>query len=371
MSWFMIFLFLVGSAAVRVSGDAGHGSAVVVGTVYCDTCFQQGFSKTSHFLSGASVAVECSNGPIGETYRQEAKTNNLGEFSVNLPFWVGKHVRKIKSCSVELISSNHPNCSVASTASSTSIYLQLHRQGTRIFSAGFFTFKPLKLPNLCNEPSVEVSSSKALIPPNLDPTFLLPLKKLPTIIPPLPGAGLFTPLPFLPKLPPLPQLPPLPSLPSLPKQPPSSPRETTMPRNFNSGSKPDHTASDQKTVNTEFFLPPAPSTFQQQPSFPTNPFKPPPAPLIPLPPIPGLNPTTPPAAFTFQPSFPTNPFQPSPAPLIPLPPIPGMTPTTPPEALTFPFPPFSFPPLTPFRGIPAAATSSSSPSSSPLVTSSP
>lgn len=30
-----------------------HSSAAVVGTVYCDTCFQQDFSKTSHFISGS------------------------------------------------------------------------------------------------------------------------------------------------------------------------------------------------------------------------------------------------------------------------------------------------------------------------------
>lgn len=28
-------------------------TAVVVGTVYCDTCFQQDFSKDSHFISGS------------------------------------------------------------------------------------------------------------------------------------------------------------------------------------------------------------------------------------------------------------------------------------------------------------------------------
>lgn len=56
MSWFLIALFL-GSAVVNVSEGTDHEnkklpSAVVVGTVYCDTCFQQGFSRTSHFLSG-------------------------------------------------------------------------------------------------------------------------------------------------------------------------------------------------------------------------------------------------------------------------------------------------------------------------------
>lgn len=37
--------------------EAGHHhkkptSAVVVGTVFCDTCFQQDFSMGNHFISG-------------------------------------------------------------------------------------------------------------------------------------------------------------------------------------------------------------------------------------------------------------------------------------------------------------------------------
>ncbi|KAK4801532.1 hypothetical protein SAY86_022019 [Trapa natans] len=267
---------------------------------------------------GASVAVECRHGPTGRTFRQEAKTNNQGEFSVNLPFSVGKHVRKINSCSVELIGSNQPFCSVASS----SLHLQSRRQGTHIFSAGLFTFKPLKQPNTCNGPSVEVNSNKGLIPPP-------PLKE-PTTKPQ--SAGLLVPLPSLPILPPLPQLPPLPSLPSFPKRPPSLPRKTTIGRNLNSGSNHAHTFFDQKPVDPEFFFPP--STFQQ-------------------------------------PSFPTYPFQPPPAPLIPLPPIQGLTPTMPPPAMAFPFPPFTFPPFTPFPGIDPPAISSSPSSSYPPVASSP
>lgn len=54
MSWFLIaFLFL--SFAFSISGAAPEKklpSTVVVGTVYCDTCFVQGFSKASHFIPG-------------------------------------------------------------------------------------------------------------------------------------------------------------------------------------------------------------------------------------------------------------------------------------------------------------------------------
>ena len=55
MSWFVIIFFL--SLAFNSLSEAGHEknlpSAVVVGSVYCDTCFQEDFSKSSHFISGS------------------------------------------------------------------------------------------------------------------------------------------------------------------------------------------------------------------------------------------------------------------------------------------------------------------------------
>ncbi|OWM84710.1 vegetative cell wall protein gp1 [Punica granatum] len=355
MHWFLIVLLFLSSAVFGASEGTGHGnkklpSAVVVGTVYCDTCFQQGFSKASRFLSGASVAVECKAGPSGQVFRQEVKTNKQGEFRVKLPFSVAKHVRKIKSCSVELISSNEPYCSVASAASSDSLRLQSRRQGTHIFSAGFFTFKPLNQPNMCNEkPSLEeVNSNKAVVPPNFDPTFPPPLQD-----PPTPSTGFLPPLPFLPNLPPLPQLPPLPSLPGLPNIPPKT-EKTTRDDNLNAKLKSDSSVADQKLTYPEFFFPPNP--FRPPSVFPPNPLQPPSL----LPPSP-LQPA---------PLLPPNPLQPPPAPLIPLPPIPGLTPPPPTPGLPFPFPQPPFPPSTSFPGVPPASSSSSS-SSSPAETSSP
>ncbi|KAF5195255.1 hypothetical protein FRX31_015158, partial [Thalictrum thalictroides] len=52
VSWLLIFTLTL--LFINLS-EANHGkklpSAVVVGTVYCDTCFQQDFSRTSHFIS--------------------------------------------------------------------------------------------------------------------------------------------------------------------------------------------------------------------------------------------------------------------------------------------------------------------------------
>nr|ACU16720.1 unknown [Glycine max] len=56
MSWFLVILFLSLTFDITHS-EASHDkklpSAVVVGTVYCDTCFQQDLSTGNHFISGA------------------------------------------------------------------------------------------------------------------------------------------------------------------------------------------------------------------------------------------------------------------------------------------------------------------------------
>ncbi|KAJ6861012.1 hypothetical protein NC651_037175 [Populus alba x Populus x berolinensis] len=253
MPWFLI-IFLLSCTFINLSAEASHGrklpSAVVVGTVFCDTCFQEDFSRNSHFISGASVAVECKDEESRPGFREEVKTDEHGEFKVHLPFSVSKHVKKIKRCSVKLVSSSEPYCAVASSATSSSLHLRSRRQGTHVFSAGFFTFKPEKQPILCNQkPSIEnsreFSSREASLPSIDNPTFQPPLQDSATPdLPPLNQNNL-PPLPVLPKLPPLPQLPPLPPLPQLPPLPPIIPgntKKTKTSESFESTTLPDQKA---------------------------------------------------------------------------------------------------------------------------------
>ncbi|KAK7340702.1 hypothetical protein VNO77_21412 [Canavalia gladiata] len=326
MPWFLVILFL--SLTFGTHSEASHGkklpSAVVVGTVYCDTCFQQDFSMGSHFISGASVSVECKDGNESSKsrFRKEVKTNEQGEFRVQLPFSVSKHVKRIKGCTVKLVSSSEPYCAVASAATSSSIRLKSRKQGLHVFSAGFFSFKPLKQPNLCNQkPSIQnnkgLDSVKTLFPPNIDPSFPPPLKD-----PNTPGGV----LPILPPLPGLPGLPPL--------LPPLLGTPTPLPAGMTKDS-----------LNVE------PSDHPESLIFPPNPLFSPPIVPNPLQP-PGPSPLVP---NPFQPSNPTpsipNPLQPppsGPSPLFPFPPqAPGLTPSAPPPAFPFPFPPLFPPPGTP------------------------
>ncbi|MED6207224.1 hypothetical protein PIB30_033818 [Stylosanthes scabra] len=332
MSWFLVILFLsqtFGSCLSEAGHDKKPSSAVVVGTVYCDTCFQQDFSMGSHFISGASVAVECKDGISKPKFRKEVKTNDAGEFRVELPFSVSKHVRRIKGCSVKLVSSSEPYCAVASAATSSSIRLKSRKQGLHIFSAGYFSFKPLKLPNLCNQKPAKdaaIGSVKELfLPPDIDPSFPSPSQD--------PNTN--TPGSFLPTLPPLPKLPPLPLLPPLPGVPTPWPHKTKTSGNS------DESLDQKLAAPQDFILPPNP--LLPPPTTDPNPFQPPPL-------IPGFpNPLQPPAA----PRFPT-PFQPPQSPFFAPPPVPGFTPS-----------PFPFLPLPPSPSIPGTPPASFTKDASP------
>ncbi|XP_065854942.1 uncharacterized protein [Euphorbia lathyris] len=371
MTSFLLLLFLCltifSSNIIPLSDANSHRkkppSAVVVGSVYCDTCFHQDFSKNSHFISGASVEVECNDETSKPSFHQQVKTDENGEFRVHLPFSVAKHVKRIKKCSVKLLTSSEPYCSVASTAKSSLLRLKSRKEGIHVFSAGFFSFKPEKQPILCNE-----KPQKSSLKPNQKSSLID--DRFPPFPPPLqdPVENNFF-LPPLPTLPPLPQLPPLPPLPGLPFFPPATglpltpPVQGLPPLPPFPGKKAEipHTQELDKKVAQ-------PNTFPMPPLFPPNPFQPPPIfpPILQPPPLfpPILQPPP-----LFPPLLPPNPLQPPPSPLIPLPPIPFLTPPPPPPLIPSfpplppfgplpPFPPFPFPPSPPrVPGPPPVSTS--------------
>ncbi|GMI99101.1 hypothetical protein HRI_003579400 [Hibiscus trionum] len=232
MSGFLLTLLLT-FFIFNGSSEGSHEPAVVVGTVYCDTCFHQDFPKATHFISGATVAVECRYGKSSRpSFRQQVKTNKNGEFRVDLPFSVSKHVKKIRGCWVKLIKSSEPYCAVASSAASSSpLHFKSRKQGTHIFSAGFFTFKPFKQPFLCNQkPSVDgfkqpLNKLPSSVHPNqfLPPPIVLPPNPFqppnplqPPSAPLVPNPLQPPPAPLTPSLPPVPGLTPPPSPPSTP-----------------------------------------------------------------------------------------------------------------------------------------------------------
>lgn len=239
----MALLFLyVSCFCSEARHHSKHPSAVIVGAVFCDTCFQNDLSKATHYISGATVAVQCAEEPTRKSFYQEVKTDKEGKFKVELPFSITKHVKKLQGCNVKLVKSSEPYCSIASTSTSSLIHLKQKKGGKHIFSAGFFTFKPLKQPNLCNQPITQknILHPQQIFSPILPPVLPAPQGPLPTVPNPFqpapllpnpfqPPAPPLIPNPFQPPSPPASMFPPLPPLPSVPIVPGLIPTPTTPP----------------------------------------------------------------------------------------------------------------------------------------------
>ncbi|XP_071731000.1 uncharacterized protein [Rutidosis leptorrhynchoides] len=329
-SWVSFFVLLLCFSFNGFSNAARHPkqSAVIVGTVYCDTCFSHQVSNSPHhFISGATVAVECSGKGQTSSFQQEVKTNNNGEFKVKIPFTISKNVDTINHCSVKQIRSSEPYCAVAATATSSNIHFISKKAGTHIYSAGFFTFKP------------ELCSQKDLTGKDFPPSLRNPPAPF---LPPI-GEGLLPPLP-VPDMPIPPLVPPLPGVPLLP---PVNNQKPPLKSNNNDNNE----VLDKKI----FGFPPnpfqPPSIFPPPSILPPLPFQPSPPSLIPplipspSPPalIPPLVPSPPPAGL----------FPPLPG----FPPVPGLFPSPPPPpppTFPIPLPPLplipGFPPVPPASG---------------------
>ncbi|XP_020588567.1 uncharacterized protein LOC110030273 [Phalaenopsis equestris] len=181
-------------------------TAIIVGTVYCNTCFHQNSSRHNQVLSGASVLVDCNNQITKSGFQNFVKTDKDGVFRVQLPSEISKHIKTIKQCSVKLISSNDPFCAVAAPPTSSSFHLKSTKNKVHVFSSGFFAFRSLNQSELCYEKRSVESFSDFSAAKDITPSSPLPALNIP-------------PLPQIPLLPTLPNLPPLPTLPNLPQLP--------------------------------------------------------------------------------------------------------------------------------------------------------
>uniref|UniRef100_A0A0D9XII4 Uncharacterized protein n=1 Tax=Leersia perrieri TaxID=77586 RepID=A0A0D9XII4_9ORYZ len=237
-------------------------SVVVVGSVH------SGSDTTKAAVSGAPVAVRCHDGNGRDVFRQQALTNQRGEFRVHLPPESKSRLATVTSCSVKLHLRPADNNNAAapcddaamSAATARGFRLAATKRNGAVFSAGDFAvhpelcdqkgifFPPIPFvpepPNIGGVPIPPNPLTPA--PPSLVPP-LFPTPSPPSILPPLtpqpPPASLLPPLlplplPLLKPPPPPPPppslLPPLPLLPPLvPGVPPASATRTGRPVTVN------------------------------------------------------------------------------------------------------------------------------------------
>ncbi|XP_077251797.1 uncharacterized protein LOC143891024 [Tasmannia lanceolata] len=220
----------------------------VMGTVFCDTCSKNSFSKQSYFLPGVEVHVECkfransTTKPVSFTANRT--TDKYGVYTFEVPFLDGFECREGHEvgsfCQASLLGSSSSFCNVPGLNSTEDMAIKSKQDNLCIYSLNALNYRPPKrYIGICGPykgavPS-SLNSSEFFLPyyPPLD----LPFPPLPSF--PLPHLSPLPPFPSLPfppfKLPPMPfpnpppafpfpfsTFPPLPPTPSLftPSPPP-------------------------------------------------------------------------------------------------------------------------------------------------------
>ncbi|MQM06521.1 hypothetical protein Taro_039345 [Colocasia esculenta] len=367
---FLVLAAFALAGTVAAIGDDARRPApppsniTVIGTVFCDICSNNTFTKHSYFLRGARVRVECSfksNSTAKEeiTISVERTTDRFGVYRVDVPPVDGfdcREGREIESfCRANLVRSSSALCDVPGLSISTEhVAVRCTKTNLCVYNLNALNYRPPKRDlALCGAAPAALtgqSLSKSIVDSAL------------FFWPPFPPFGFHWPFPHWPPFPfpfpfpspsssfpfPFPFPSPPPSFPfPFPSPPPSFPFPFPFP-------------TPPPSLPFPFPSPP--------PSFPI-PFVPsPPPPKFPFPlPPPLFTPSPPPPAFPFP--FPPRLFTPSPPPPavfpFPFPPFPPLSPapfpftpspsppSPPPPSFPFPLPPFPPNPFAPAPPSPA------------------
>eukprot|EP01018_Ginkgo_biloba_P017126 Gb_35756 [translate_table: standard] len=97
---------------------------------------------------GASVALKCSINRKTTSVFAEGKTDEYGDFTVEVPS-VFHLDERINRCSVQILSSPEESCNIPSTTSSSKLVLTSNLNGIRTYSAGSLSYRPKHIPHLC------------------------------------------------------------------------------------------------------------------------------------------------------------------------------------------------------------------------------
>ncbi|KAH7306678.1 hypothetical protein KP509_22G024800 [Ceratopteris richardii] len=137
--------------AVCVAGNSVQIAPLVVkGRVFCDACRAGFFSKSSFYLPGAKVGVQCGLSMAGRqhvTAYAEGTTGPNGEFAIAVE---GQH--ESEHCVALLLHSVHPTCNILSQGGAfAGVGLTRHAGlANDIINTGPFAFSPSHIPSACS-----------------------------------------------------------------------------------------------------------------------------------------------------------------------------------------------------------------------------
>ncbi|KAH6832062.1 hypothetical protein C2S53_007980 [Perilla frutescens var. hirtella] len=239
-----LFLFLANSCLTINTIEAQPQPRItVLGSVYCDVCYDNTFSNHSYLLPGVDVNVECKvkgkEEMISFSVSVNRSTDRYGMYRLEIPIPIPIPIRDHQDhqyhhqdpttttvhyyysfCEATLINTSNINNGCTLPTRTKAKASSEIRSAVNIINALSYR-PPRRNATLCGEGKGKAAddadsnwnSSKFFLP--YFPPYVFPWPPFPQL-PPLPP---FPQLPPLPPLPPFPQLPPLPPLPQLPPLP--------------------------------------------------------------------------------------------------------------------------------------------------------
>lgn len=134
--------------AHALASDSNDQSPLLVtGRVYCDACGAGHFAKSSFFVAGAKVAVQCGSGQVQGhvTAYVEGKTDGEGGFEIPVG---GEHEHDY--CVALLLHTSHPTCNILTRRTFARVLLTRNAGlANDIINTGPFSFKPSRVAPSC------------------------------------------------------------------------------------------------------------------------------------------------------------------------------------------------------------------------------
>eukprot|EP00249_Psilotum_nudum_P028967 c39016_g1_i1 orf=1-621(-) len=126
---------------------------VVKGRVYCDVCASGYFTKSSSYIEGAQVAVECTSKDGIPTLSTQGKTDSDGVFEITLH---GDHENEL--CAARLVHSPSESCNVLTDRAVAPVHL-IRNAGlaVNVITTGPFSYKPQEPVSACRSELLELT----------------------------------------------------------------------------------------------------------------------------------------------------------------------------------------------------------------------
>ncbi|KMZ72217.1 hypothetical protein ZOSMA_169G00070 [Zostera marina] len=162
------------STSLALHGHHHHKPKVnvtIIGTVFCDICSKNTFTKHSYFLPGTKVEVQCNFKVINSTSKEEIsitvdrKTDRYGIYRVDVPPVDGfecRQGREIQSfCRARLIQSSSSLCNVPGLSTSVEhLAMKFSQSNLCIYNLNALNYKPSKKNlALCETPTNKLVSN--------------------------------------------------------------------------------------------------------------------------------------------------------------------------------------------------------------------